>query len=102
MAESMTPVVGMGASWSPHSDWYPCTVVAVISPRKIVTQDDRADVVNGSTIDGSAEYKIAPNPNGAQREWTLRKNGRWVAVGESMNSRSLSLGFRRAYHDPHY
>lgn len=101
MANQVTPEVGMGATWSPWTDCYPCTIV-VVTPRTLVTRDDEYEVVGGSILDGSAKYEYSPNPEGSEKVWTLRKNGRWVRQGETMNGRSLTIGIRRAYRDPSY
>ena len=99
----MVPEIGMGGFYSPHSDRYPVTVVAVSKSGRIcTTRDDKTRVVSGYITDGSAEYEITPNPNGTLREWSRRKNGRWVQTGETMNGTGLYLGTRSAYYDPHY
>jgi hypothetical protein len=94
----------MGACWSPYTDVYPSTVVEVSKNVKhIVTLDNDYKVVDGSILDGSAKYEIDVNPNGPRREWSLRKNGKWVAVGSDMYTGArLSLGTRRVYRDPSF
>lgn len=96
-----TPEVGDGATFLHWSDRSPGTVVEVVSSKEIVVQADNYKLVNGSTLSESQNYEFSPNPDGAKRTFTLRKNGRWVSKGSGMKSGStVAVGFRDAYYDP--
>lgn len=97
-ARNAIPVVGMGATMMVGTDRYPYTVVDVLTPKKIVVQEDHAVLVAGSAMSESQEYEYAPNPNA--RRITLRKraDGLWGNAGEA--SGPVQVGHRRAYSDP--
>lgn len=94
------PVVGTGCTRLGWSDRHPYTVVLVLSPTRIVVQEDRATRVDSNGMSESQEYAFAPNPDGPTRTVTKRKNGAWVEMGESMaNGTRYLIGFRKKYHD---
>jgi hypothetical protein len=95
------PQVGDGATWSPWTDCYAATVIAVSpSGHKITIQDDLATVVRGSVQDGSAEYECRPNPSGPVRTATRRKDGKYRLAGWSSGG-YVGRG-RREYRDPSF
>ena len=102
------PEVGMGASILYHSDRHAATIVAVDrSTRGNVTgvwvQRDETTVVSGSPHDGSAKYHYRPSPENPRVLFTLRKNGRYVAKGESArDGTALSIGVRSEYWNPSF
>ena len=103
--QNMTkPFVGQPATYSPHSDCYPCTVVEVSKSEKTIkVQYDKYRVVSGHGNDGSAKYEILRDENGGIEAFSLRKNGRWVLVGDGLkNGGRLTLGIARRYYDPHF
>ena len=66
-------------------------------------RQDKAVVVSGTTMDGSAQYQYEPDPDAPEQEFKLRKNGRWVRAGESMRrGTGLALGCRDEYYDPSF
>ena len=93
------PVVGMGATIIGYTDRNPATVIEV-SARKIVVQMDDATRTDKNGMSESQSYEFAANPNGAKRVYTLRKNGQWIAEGDSIkNGGRIQLGHRSKYYD---
>jgi len=92
----------MGVTGGAGSDCYPYTVVEVLSPKDIVIQSDSYRRTDKNGMSESQEYEITPNPNGGKTRITLRNNGRWVMRGQDKHRSGYSLGFRRAYQDPHF
>lgn len=103
ITKSITPVVGMGATFVVGSDSYPYTIIEVLSPKRIVIQKDDAELVEGSCNSEYQVYKYASNPEGLRGIVTLRKNGMWVPLGEKKNRGSgFYIGTRRKYLDPSF
>lgn len=103
MKTQMKPEIGMGVTYCIGSDRYPCTISKVVNDRQIEVQADefRADV--GHDYYGNQKWIIIQNPDGTPTTLTLRKNGRWVQAGETMNSSGLyRIGERDAYQDPSF
>lgn len=99
MAQSKnpTPVVGMGATHCAYSDRHPYTVIEVSKSGRVVTlQEDTAIRTDKNGMSESQTYEFTPNPKGAIRKASLRKNGQWVEVN---GSDKFSLGHRSAYYD---
>jgi hypothetical protein len=101
-AKSAEPTVGMGATEIMHSDRNPFTVVEVISPRKIVVQADKYTRTDDWGMSDCQRYEYERDPEGRVRTLTLRKNGRWVQVGDSGKGRSFAIGLRQKHHDFSY
>ena len=80
-AKSAEPTVGMGATEVMYSDRNPFTVIAVITPRKIVVQEDTSTRTDSNGMSDCQSYTYSPNPEGRTRTLTLRKNDRWVPMG---------------------
>jgi hypothetical protein len=93
-------VVGMGVTRCGYSDRHPFTVIEVLSPRRIVVQEDKATRTDKNGMSESQSYDYERDPNGTTYTLTLRKNGRWVTQGESMNGGTgWMVGERLKYHD---
>lgn len=97
---SLAPEVGMGATILHWTDRTACTVVHV-SPngRFLKVQVDKATRTDGHGMSDSQSYSYERDPKGALSDFSLRKNGKWVRVGDSMKGQRLMLGDRRQYHD---
>lgn len=94
-------VVGQGCSFGVGNDSYPCTVIdASPSGKTLKTRDAAVKVVSGSGHDGSAVYEFSENPEGAEREWSLRSDGRFWQVGGKHTLLSTN-GYAKRY-DPHF
>lgn len=95
-----TPEVGMGATYGVGSDCYPYTIVEILSPRRIVVQADSYTALPGNDpFSENQSYEYFRNPQGHLVTLSLRKNGRWVPVGQS-NYGGFAIGHRRFYQDP--
>ena len=94
------PEVGMGATELCYSDRHACTIIEVISPTRIVVQEDKATRTDNNGMSDAQEYAYEPNPNGRRTEVTRRKNGRWIAKGESLKEgTAFALGHRDEHYD---
>jgi hypothetical protein len=94
-----TPEVGMGATQLCGSDRHAYTVIEVLSPKKIRVQADKATRTDKNGMSEQQKYTFAPNPEGSVVTLTLRKNGCWIAQGESIKGIRYALGYRSEYHD---
>jgi hypothetical protein len=81
------PTVGMGATYCIMCDMYPYTIVEVLSPRRIVVQPDRTIAKGDSCL-----YSL--NEKAPKETITLRKNGRWCRVNQSMYHGFFHIGSR--------
>lgn len=102
MADQVKPEVGMGATRHSGSDRYPYTVTAVLSPTRIQVKRDNYRRTDTNGHAGPQEYEYTPDPDGPADTLTLRRNGRWVQVGEPQTSQGFTIGVRRAYQDPSF
>ena len=95
--KSPAPQVGEGATefmWSDRQVW---TVIEVSKNGKIVTlQQDDVKAAEGVDF-GHQDWVITPNPNGRTVKVSLRKDGRWKAMGS--NHRVFQFGYRHYYYD---
>jgi hypothetical protein len=99
------PEVGMGATIYAGSDAYPATVARVSKSGKTIwVQHDEHMILSGTWEAGNVNYVTSPNPNGAEYQYSLRANGRWIMKGVPANARygGLGLGFRRYAQDPSF
>lgn len=94
--------VGLGATMNLWSDRRAMTIVKVITPRKIVVQENETKCIDYYA--GDYEILDSLSENKHQHTFTLRKNGRWVEQGQANNygSVTLTVGFRRHYIDPSF
>jgi len=90
-----------GATLHVGSDCYPYTILTQ-SETKITAQRDNFRAAEGSNWFGDQKWDITPDPQATIETFTLRKNGRWVKAGDSLNGCSLSTKGRRAYQDPSF
>ena|SRR3990167_5834903 len=90
------PVSGTGATIRCRADRHACTVVQVISPRRIAVRRDRAirEDVNGAS--GRQDYCYVTDPSAAEELFSLC-GGQWVQEGNPENV--LTLGARDEYYD---
>lgn len=95
------PEVGMGATILMYTDRHAATVVMVLkNGTQVIVQEDIATRVDKNGMSDAQAYEYQPNKDGPVHAFSLRRNGRWVKVGESAkNGMTLHLGHRQAYHD---
>jgi hypothetical protein len=97
--QTTQPEIGMGATVCFFSDRRAGTIIWH-KGNTIVVQLDKASRTDNNGTSDMQEYSYEQNRNGAQYEFTLRKNGKWVAKGHGMkNGTSCGIGFRREYYD---
>lgn len=117
---STTPslTVGMGATIHGYSDSYACTVIEFsANGKRVKVQEDEATLLNGFNsgepdalqfeqggfcghTSGTQRWECKPNPKGAIRTFSLRKNGRWVeSGGTATGGTRLTLGVRHHHYD---
>ena len=110
--QMIEPEVGMGATIYYWSDRHACTIVDVSKNGKTVTvTKDTATLTNPDElkcyaggfmghVSGTQKYSYKSNPDGPTTQYSLRKNGRWIRVGQSMRSGTcLKVGQRSHYYD---
>lgn len=94
------PVVGMPCSFSCGSDRNPGHISKVWpSGKTVLVREAQAVPGPGFDYHANQNYVITPDPDGYERRFTLRKNGRWVSKGGTYR---LGLGHASKYHDPHF
>jgi hypothetical protein len=92
----------MGGTEQIGSDRHAVTVVAVLSPRRIQVQRDLQRLVEGNMLSERQRYEFTPNPKAPVETVSLRKDGRWRAVGQPFAYwNGIRLGHRDAHRDPH-
>lgn len=115
IAQQVRPEVGMGVTELGWSDRHPWEIIEVVSDRKIklrsmtATRDPewKPEVVAGGfsghcVNNNEQRWKIEPNPEGKVKFATLRKNGKWIWVGEpavGSCAAGLRLGEARYFYD---
>lgn len=97
----ITPEIGMGATVCFYSDRKAATIVGISpSGRKVTVQYDKAIRSDDRGMSDSQEYSYQANPQGRTEEFTLRRNGRFVRVGETQRGGlGLLVGARHEYYD---
>lgn len=93
--------IGDGATIQWWTDRTACTVIAVsTSGRQVTVQEDLATRIDSNGLSDTQTYRYQPNPKGRIWRFSLRKNGQWVQVGETITGGlTLVIGFKRTYHD---
>ncbi len=93
---------GLGATMNLYTDRRAMTIVEVVSPRKVVVQENETRCVDYyagdyEVLDTFADYM-------SKHTFTLRKGGTWVKEGQpkKYGSVTLSVGYRRHYIDPSF
>lgn len=98
-AKPQEPTVGMGATILLYSDRTACTIIRV-EKKFIRVQEDTSKRVDNNGMSESQDYEYSPNPTGQIKEYSKRKNGAYVKVGEPMhNGTVLRIGVRDSYYD---
>ena len=93
----ITPLVGMKCVQNYYTDRRVCTIVDISkSGKKIKVQDNKVTTINF----WESKYQIHDELEGKIVEFTLRKNGRWVRLGDSQNGLGLILNSDNHFIDP--
>lgn len=103
----IVPEVGMGATLGVGSDAYPYTIHKVSDDfKKIWISEDRHEVIGGPYPYGAnIPYSYSNVNQNDDTKWilfTLRKNGRYIRKGATINDRALQIGHRQYYQDPSF
>jgi hypothetical protein len=98
------PTVSAGATILHWTDRTACTIVAVRLTKKGAPKevDVRRDVATRTDANGMSDcqsYSYAPDPKGHIETFSLRKNGAWVRLGESLKGTRLKIGARNHFYD---
>ena len=94
--------VGDGITCVVGSDRYSYTIVEILSPKKIVVQKDREKRIDNNGMSEDQTWAQEMDEQGATTTITLRKNGFWFMVGDSMKGCPYVVGMRLSYRDPHF
>jgi hypothetical protein len=98
-AKMITPEIGMGATILHWTDRTATTITEVSkNGKRIGVVEDIATRTDGHGMSDAQSYSYAPG-TGSARYFTLRKNGAWVAEGDSMKGTRIAIGARNHYHD---
>lgn len=105
--DQIIPEVGMGATLGVGSDAYPYTIHKVSDDlKKIWVSADEHDIVGGPYKYGeTSNYTYSNHNENNETRWTLftlRKNGRYIRKGATINDRALQIGHRVYYQDPSF
>lgn len=100
------PELGMGATILMWTDRHAATVTAIVKrdkhgyPEMIEIKEDVSHRTDKNGMSESQEYAFEANPEARARLFSLRKNGRWIEVGQAMKGgQAIAIGFRDEYHD---
>ncbi len=103
LAESTVsfPIVGMGATQIRWTDRDPYTIICVRDQGKTIdVQEDTAVRTDKNGMCECQSYTYEPNPKGDVVTVTKRRNGQWIASGETVaDGRRFVIGRREKYHD---
>ena len=112
--ENMRPEIGMKATHVLWSDSHAYTIIGVSKSGRVVTvQRDRVEPLHkpedlnfvpggfGGHCTNNYQQRWAtfPDPNGAIRKFSLRKNGRWYEVGGPSEGPTLRIGQAVEFYD---
>ena len=107
----MIPKIGDGATVCFFSDRRAGTIINVSkSGKKVDVQLDKATLINRDElefspggfcchVEGIQKYAYEPDPDGVIWRFSLRKNGKYVRSGDSINGTRLILGIRAEHYD---
>lgn len=96
------PEVGMGATMLGWTDRNAATIVEVNKTKtRIGVQRDKATRIDDKGMtDSGQEYTFERDPGAHIVYYSLRKNGRWIRVGEPIHSGArVAIGYRDEYYD---
>jgi len=87
------PEIGMGATRLCCTDRQAYTIIEILTQKRILVRRDKAILNNGV-------YTYEQDSNGFLAELSLRKDGSWIAVGESLKTGiKFSIGRRDEFYD---
>ncbi len=81
------PIVGMGATIVMYSDRHACTIVdTFVSGKTVIVQQDKAIRTDSNGMSECQSYHYESDTSAPRREFSKRKNGRWVEVGSKVHN----------------
>jgi hypothetical protein len=103
------PEVGMGGTILMWTDRTPVTIIGLVKYRTgknkgkiraVTVQYDKAKRVDNNGMSEQQEWEFTRNLDGAQRIFTRRPNGAFIAAGDTTKGGTqLRIGSRDKYHD---
>jgi hypothetical protein len=97
------PEVGMGCTIIGWTDRHAATIFKVGRTANgqpaVWVQEDNAVRTDSNGMSDAQAYRYERNPNGAKRCYTLRKDGKYHAMGDTLRSPALLVGARMHYYD---
>ena len=97
---TVDPVVGGGCTEYCWSDRHAYTVVEVVTPKKVVVQQDKAKRTDKNYMSECQDYVFTPDPEAPKKVLTLRLDGKWREQGCSKgNGNVFRFGHRNKYYD---
>ena len=91
--------IGLGCTICYYSDKRAATVTKIVSPYKIEVTFNQTKCIDYY----AGEYEILPELEGAAKVFTKRRNGYWVAEGQSYKDGVLlMLHYQNHYIDPSF
>lgn len=97
--KNLIPEVGLGCTICYYSDKRAATVTKIVSPCKIEVTFNQTKCIDYY----AGEYEILPELEGTQKVFTKRRNGYWVAEGQSYKDGViLMLHYQNHYIDPSF
>lgn len=96
---NLVPEAGLGCTVCYYSDRRAATITKVISPCKIEVTFNQTECIDYY----AGDYKILPELEGVAKVFTKRRNGFWVAEGQSYKyGVLLMLHYQSHYIDPSF
>ena len=97
--KNLIPEIGLGCTVCYCFDRRAATVTKIISPCKIEVTFNQTECIDYY----AGDYRILPTLEGGAKVFTKRRNGRWVADGQSYKDGVLlMLHYQSHYIDPHF
>lgn len=97
--KNLVPKLGLGCTICYYSDKRAATVTKIVSPCKIEVTFNQTKCIDYY----AGEYEILPELEGDAKVFTKRRNGYWVAEGQSYKDGVLlMLHYQNHYIDPSF
>lgn len=96
MESLSVPQIGDGVTRYFYTDRASYTVIAVVTPNKIMVRRDKCVRTDDNGMSDSQQYRYEQDPSGEVLTITRRKGDKWMAKEKGSYFR---VGLRGAYHD---
>ena len=91
-----------GATLRVGSDCYPYTIIKYLTEKSVLAVQDEFKAGLNHDYYGNQVWEYFECDTAGYEVFTLRKNGKWIKKGQSLNDCPLYIGKRRAYQDPSF